>query len=134
MRDMVLTVVLYSGPVAEDIARRPSEQPGTVAMVQACRTVPYLRGGSSQDPHHDFGRVAGIVHRKFGSESDGVFGYLTTAARLAEDLVRTHWQTIERIAEQAFRLGSVDGPLFSSMVDRQLGRGDLRKTLEDARF
>jgi hypothetical protein len=134
MRDMVRMVVLYSGPIAEDILRRPGERPGTVAMVQACQTLPYLQEGPGRDPHHDFDRVAGIVRGKFGSNSDLVFGYLTTAARLAEDLVRTHWETLERIAQHALRLGSVDGPSFRSLVVAQLKRGGLRQTLEAARF
>ena len=134
MRDMVRTVVLYSGPIAEDLLRRPDERPGTVAMVQACRTLPYLQEGPERDRHHDFDRVAGIVRGKFNSNSDPVFGYLTTAARLAEDLVRTHWGMIERIARHALRLRSVDGPLFRSLVVPQIERGDLRQALEAAPF
>ena len=134
MRDMVRMMVLYSGPVAEELARRPGERPGTVAIVQACRTLPYLQGGPRRDPHHDFDRVVGIVRGKFGSNPDSVFGYLMTAAGLAEDLVRAHWEGIEQIAQHTLRRGSVDGPLFRSLVVPQLGRGDLRKTLDDARF
>jgi hypothetical protein len=134
MHDMVRAVVLYSGPVAEEIARRPGEQAGTVAMVQACRTLPYLQDGPGRDPHHDFDRVAEIVRGKFGAQSDSIFGYLTRAARLAEDLVRVHWETIERVAHHALRWGTIDGPMFKTLVAGRLGRGDLRQTLEAAPF
>ncbi len=134
MRDMVRAVVLYSGPVAEELDRRPREQPGTVAMVQACRTLPYLQGAPGRDPHHDFDRVADIVRGKFGSQPDSMFRYLTTAARLAEDLVRVHWETIERVAHHALRWGTLDGPMFKSLVAGRLGRGDLRQALEAAQF
>ena len=126
MRDMIRAVVLYAGPVAEELARRPGELPGTVAMVQACRTLPYLHGGAGRDPHHDFERVADIVRGKFGSESDSIFRYLTTAARLAEDLDRVHWETIEQVAHHALRWGTMDGEMFKSLVAGRLGRGDLR--------
>jgi hypothetical protein len=135
MREMVRAVVLYGGPVAEELARRPGELPGTVAMVQACLTLPYLHGGGAgRDPHHDLERVADIVRRKFDSESDSIFRYLMTAARVAEDLVRVHWETIERVAHHALRWGTVDGPMFKTLVAGRIGRGDLRQTLRAAQF
>jgi hypothetical protein len=129
VRDFVRAVVLFSGPVAEDTVQRPGDQPGTVAMVQACRVLPYLRERPGQNTDDDLVRVANIARRQCDSRSDLVFPYLTTAARLAEDLTRTHWETIERVARHAVRRGSIDGPAFEGLVARRLLRGDLRESL-----
>ena len=134
MHDMVQAVVLYGGPVAEALAQRPEESPGTVAIVQACQTVPYLQDSPDRDRHHDFDRVAEIVRGRFDPENGADFRYLLTAARLAEHLVRTHWDTIQRIAQTALYLGLVDGALFGRLLSGEVGRGDFRQTLEGAQF
>ena len=79
-------------------------------------------------------RLAVIVREKRESETSADFRYLMIAARLAENLVRTHWETIELIAQNVLRLGLVDGSLFTTLVSEHLKRGDFRRTLEAAEF
>ena len=134
LHDLVSTVVLYSGPVAEDIARRPDEQPGTIAMVLACRTMPYVVRSRGDDSEDDLYRIGALARRRFDSGSDGIFPYLARAARLTEDLIRTHWEPIGQVAQQALQCGSVDGRLFGRLVNRTVRRGGLCRALKEACF